>query len=394
MRPAPRSVATAPAHAAQGDGSPSNNTVVAAGEPLVLIAAGGTGGHLFPAEALARQLTARGRNAALVTDGRGAGFGAMLPGVPTFRIRAASPSGNLFRKIRGAVDLFAGMIQSRRLIRRQRPSVVIGFGGYPSVPPLLAAAAAGIPVVLHEQNAILGRANRMLATRSRAIATAHATVGGLPASVSVTLTGNPVRPQIAAKSGAPYEPPHHDGPLRVLVIGGSQGARVFSKVLPPAIHHLEPALRQRLQITQQCRPEDLEEVTQAYAGMQVSATLRNFFDDVPDRLAAAHLVVCRAGASTVAELCAVGRPAILVPYPHAADDHQTANARALEAAGGGWLLPEPEFTPRGLAARLQALLSDPAQLSSRAANARAAAIDDAAERLADLCETFLPAAAD
>ncbi|MEM7652401.1 MAG: undecaprenyldiphospho-muramoylpentapeptide beta-N-acetylglucosaminyltransferase [Pseudomonadota bacterium] len=372
--------------------SAASNATLDASGPLILLAAGGTGGHLYPAEALARCLVEKGYRVALVTDRRGAGFGAVLPTVQTFRINAASPSGNLLKKVRGAVDLLIGMLQSRRIVRKHKPAMAIGFGGYPSVPPLLAAGAAGIPVVLHEQNAILGRANRMMAPRCTALATAFSDVSGVPSMRGVReQTGNPVRSAIEEFRGAPYVLPDPKERLRVLILGGSQGARVFSKIIPPALEMLPQNLRARLSVTQQCRSEDLEEVQQTYETLGVKANLRSFFEDVPQRLAHAHLVICRAGASTMAELATVGRPAVLIPYPYAADNHQLANAKAMAQVGGGWVVPEPEFTPTTFAARLETILTNPESLVPVAEAARSLAIDDAADRLADLVERILRA---
>ncbi len=355
----------------------------------ILLAAGGTGGHMFPAEALARELLARGRSVALVTDRRGRAFGDRLPEVPVHRIDAAGlAGGSLLGKAEGVLRLTLGYLQARRLVGRLRPALTVGFGGYASVPAVCAAQRAGRPTLLHEQNAVLGRANRLLAARARAVATSFAATAAI-GTARARLTGNPVRPSIAALAELPY--PNLDGPLHLLVVGGSQGARVFARLLPPAVEDLPPALRSRLRIAQQCRPEDLAGVSRAYAALGVEAEPAEFFTDMAGRLAAAHLVVSRSGASTVAELAAAGRPAILVPYPHATDDHQTANAEAFCRAGGGWLMPEAEAAPARLAERLASLLADPDALSRAAAAARGFGQRDAARRLADLAEELAPA---
>jgi UDP-N-acetylglucosamine--N-acetylmuramyl-(pentapeptide) pyrophosphoryl-undecaprenol N-acetylglucosamine transferase len=270
--------------------------------------------------------------------------------------------------------------------------VVVGFGGYPSVPTMLAASRAGIVTVLHEQNAVLGRANRLLAGRAARVATAFPKVEtfGRVAPERMLTVGNPVRAAIIAVGTGPYPAVVADAPVRLLVTGGSQGARVFGRVGPAAVALLPEAMRRRLAITQQCRPENLDEVRAAYAGQTPAPELSAFFQDMPERLAAANLVICRSGASTTAELTAAGRPAILVPYPFATDDHQTANAQALAEAGGAWLMPERTLTPETLAAQLQSLLAEPHQLCRAAACARSVARPDAAARLADAVIELLP----
>ncbi|HEY0833565.1 MAG TPA: undecaprenyldiphospho-muramoylpentapeptide beta-N-acetylglucosaminyltransferase [Azospirillum sp.] len=352
----------------------------------IILAAGGTGGHIFPAEALARELLARGRAVTLVTDKRGHAFGDALPEVAVHRIHAASPSGGLVGKLTAAVRMGLGFLQASALLRHLEPAAVVGFGGYPSVPTAYAAGQARIPVLLHEQNAVLGRANRMLAGSARRLAVAYPDISGVRDAdrAKIVPTGNPVRPAVAALRDAPYEAPTADGPVRLLVMGGSQGARVFSEVLPAAIASLPQTLRARLQLSQQCRPEDLEEVRAAYRDLGLgSVELESFFRDVPERLAGCHLAITRAGASTVAELTCVGRPAILVPYPFATDDHQTANARAVAAAGAAWPIAQPEFTAQAVASRLTALLERPDELARAARAAHAWGTADAAARLAD-----------
>ncbi|MCC7275183.1 MAG: undecaprenyldiphospho-muramoylpentapeptide beta-N-acetylglucosaminyltransferase [Alphaproteobacteria bacterium] len=351
----------------------------------VALAAGGTGGHLFPAEALARALAARGAAAMLVTDPRTAAFGAAPAGLTVHRLPMAPMRGGVIGRVRGGIGLCAGTVAAHRLLRRERPDVVVGFGGYPSVPTVLAARRLGCPIVLHEQNAVLGKANRLLAGRATTIATSFAAVRLLDPALAgrVVETGNPVRPAIAAVRAVAYRPPADDRPVALLVLGGSQGAHVFAQAIPAAVALLPAALRARLRVSQQARAEDVAAVTAAYADLGVAATVARFFDDVPDRLADTALVIARSGASTVAELATAGRPAILVPYRHAADDHQTDNARHLADAGAAWLLAEPDFTAATLAPRLAALLADPAGLAAAAARAAALGRPDAAERLAD-----------
>lgn len=352
----------------------------------IILAAGGTGGHMFPAEALARELLARGFAVALVTDRRGQAFGDKVPGVTVHRIRAGRFGAGLMGKVTALAEIALGTLEAGRLLRTLAPAAAVGFGGYPSVPTMLAATRQGIATLLHEQNAILGRANRLLAPRVGTIATSFPSVGAMRVSrrTHIVETGNPVRPAIAALRAARYEPPAVDGPVRILVTGGSQGARILSAVVPPALALLDAALRRRLAVMQQARSEDLAEVKRAYAASGIAAEVAPFFDDVPARLERAQLVIARSGASTVAELAAIGRPAILVPYRLAADDHQTANASALAAEGAARVIAESGFTPERLAAEIAALIAAPAQLEAIAAAAHRLGRPDAAARLAEL----------
>lgn len=364
----------------------------AVARPLIVLAAGGTGGHMFPAEALAAELLGRGFDLALITDRRGGSFRGALATVQTHRIRAGGIAGKSFAaRLKSAPELAIGTLQARRLLKTLKPGAVVGFGGYASVPTVLAAGFAGFKTAIHEQNAILGRANRLLASRVQRIATSFEHSRGVPAEAESKLvhTGMPVRPTIAAARERPYPALAGDGPVRLLVLGGSQGARVLSEVVPAAVARLGERLRRRLHIVQQCRPEDLDGARTAYGALGVTSELASFFDDVPDRLAAAHLLIARAGASTVAELTAVGRPAILVPYPFAIDDHQTANAHAIDEAGAGWLMPQPAFTAEALAARLESLFAVPAILEKAASCARVAGRPDAAQRLADMVSALV-----
>jgi UDP-N-acetylglucosamine--N-acetylmuramyl-(pentapeptide) pyrophosphoryl-undecaprenol N-acetylglucosamine transferase len=355
----------------------------------IVIAAGGTGGHLFPAEALAAELLARGERVALMTDARSSAFDSTaFANAERFVLRGSGLSGRgPLRAAAGAAALAAGTVQARGLLARLGASAVVGFGGYPSVPPVLAAFTMPGPkpaTVLHEQNGVLGRANRLLSPRSSALALSFADTASVPGSARVEVVGNPVRPALAALAGGDYPPGADAGPLRLLVLGGSLGARVFADVVPGAVASLPLALRGRLLVAQQCRPEDIARVREAYAAAGVPAELSPFFPDVAGRLSTAHLVVARAGASTIAELACAGRPSVLVPLPHAIDDHQSANARTLAAAGAAWIMRQAEFTPAALAARLAALIADPAALSAAAAAASSLAQPDAARRLADL----------
>ncbi|MEX2630110.1 MAG: undecaprenyldiphospho-muramoylpentapeptide beta-N-acetylglucosaminyltransferase [Tistlia sp.] len=353
---------------------------------LAALAAGGTGGHLFPAKALAQALLARGWKVVLITDERGGGFGPDLPQVEVYRISAGGlAGGGAVRKARSLAKLAYGAFEAWSLLGRLKPAVAIGFGGYPSVPTILAAHRRRIPIVLHEQNQIAGRANRLLAARAKVIAVSFPETRGLESVAErLRVTGNPVRAAIAALGSKPFGVPGETDRLRLLVTGGSQGARVFNELLPKALCRLPDDLKGRLRVVQQVRGDDLESVAETYRACGIDCELKDFFDDMPERLAATHLLVCRAGASTITELAAAGRPAILVPYPFAADDHQTGNAHAFAQAGGGWVMPQHDLTPERLAERVAALLADPGTLARASTAARAFAEPDAALRLADL----------
>jgi UDP-N-acetylglucosamine--N-acetylmuramyl-(pentapeptide) pyrophosphoryl-undecaprenol N-acetylglucosamine transferase len=358
-----------------------------AGAPPVLLAAGGTGGHLFPAEALAHALARRGIGVELATDERAERYGQKFPARQIHVIASATVRGrDPLALARTAAVLGMGTLQAVRLLGRIRPAVVVGFGGYPTVPPVLAGALRGIPTLIHEQNAVMGRANRFLAPRVKAIALSFAGVldRAPRLAAKATLTGNPVRPAVIAAAQAAYAAPDSRSPLRLVVIGGSQGARIMADVVPPAIERLAPELRMRIAIVQQARPEDLTRVNDSYARAQVAAEAAPFFVDLPARIAASHLVIARAGASTVAELATIGRPAVLVPLPHALDQDQSANAGVLERAGGAIRLPQHDFTPDRLASEIAALALSPQKLVAMAAAARTHGVADAAERLADL----------
>jgi UDP-N-acetylglucosamine--N-acetylmuramyl-(pentapeptide) pyrophosphoryl-undecaprenol N-acetylglucosamine transferase len=355
--------------------------------PLVLLAAGGTGGHLFPAEALAEALARRGVAVELATDIRGGRYGGRFPVrqvhvIPSETVRSRNP----LALARTAATLGVGLLRARALIGRIKPAAVVGFGGYPTVPPLLAATLLGVPSIIHEQNAVMGRANKLLAPRVTAIALSFA--GVLDATpklaAKATRTGNPLRPAVIAAAGADFAAPMAGGLIRLLVFGGSQGARVMSEIVPAAVGQLDLALRTRLLLAQQAREEDLAAVRDIYARLKISAEVAPFFADLPARIAAAHLVVSRSGAGTVAELAAIGRPAILVPLPHALDQDQAANAAVLAKAGGALQLAQADFTPARLAAEIAALAAAPEKLVTMAAAARAQGAIDAAERLADL----------
>jgi UDP-N-acetylglucosamine--N-acetylmuramyl-(pentapeptide) pyrophosphoryl-undecaprenol N-acetylglucosamine transferase len=346
----------------------------------ILLAAGGTGGHLFPASALAAALAKRGAEVELATDGRALKFGQDFPAraVHAFPAATTTEAGAL-AKARASLTLGAGLAAAALKLRRIQPRAVVGFGGYPTVPPLLAAWLLRIPTVLHEQNAVMGRANRFLSPRVSLIACGFPGLKGVD-QAKARVTGNPVRPSVIDAAALPY-PEHVGQRLNLLVTGGSQGARV---IVPEALALLNPDERQWIRLTQQARGEDSARVAAACARMSFPVEIAEFFPDLPARIAAAHLIVARAGASTVSELAVIGRASVLVPFPHALDQDQAANAAALAGAGGATLVPQPEFTPERLAAILRDALAAPAKLQAAAMAAKSVGVPDAAERLADL----------
>jgi UDP-N-acetylglucosamine--N-acetylmuramyl-(pentapeptide) pyrophosphoryl-undecaprenol N-acetylglucosamine transferase len=351
-------------------------------KPKIMLAAGGTGGHLFPAESLARELQARGCAVELVSDDRVSDFADRFPAEKIHQITSGTVTGSgMVGKAAGLLKLMRGIWQCRGLVNAIQPMAACGFGGYPTVPPIVAASMLGIPCVLHEQNAVMGRANRFLATRVRKIATGFDIGKGDPKFAHV---GNPVRAAVIEAARTPMPPPAAGGPLHLLVFGGSQGARIMAEIVPPAIARMSEAHRRRLVLTQQVRTEDMAQVTAEYARLGVQADCNPFFRDLPVRMAASHLVIGRSGASTVAELAVMGRPSILVPLPGALDQDQAANARVLADAGGAEIMLQPAFTPEALAARLAAILDSPDGLTTMAEKARAIGIADAASRTADV----------
>lgn len=355
----------------------------------IMVAAGGTGGHLFPAFALAEELQRRGWDVDLMTDMRGDRYGTGFPARQVYQVPAATLQGRSpIAAARTALTLARGVAAARGILARTRPAVVAGFGGYPTLPPLVAGALARIPTALHEQNAVMGRANRLLARVVTGIALSFEGTQRIPegARAKTRVTGNPIRAAVIAAAKTPYAAPVADGPFRLLVFGGSQGARFFSEAVPEAVGKLPEALKRRLQVVQQCREEDLAEVRSAYEGMGIKAELAPFFTDLPRRIADAHLTVARSGASTVAELAVLGRPAILVPFPHALDKDQLENATRLEEAGGAWCLPQRDLTAERLSGEIGRLAREPGLLSEAAANVRSCGKPDAVARLADLIE--------
>jgi UDP-N-acetylglucosamine--N-acetylmuramyl-(pentapeptide) pyrophosphoryl-undecaprenol N-acetylglucosamine transferase len=352
----------------------------------IVLAAGGTGGHIFPAQALAEELTGRGLRVVLVTDRRFEKYTSAFTDVEIRIIRSGSMSGGVLRRMLNLGNIALGVVQARRLMHELKPVAVVGFGGYPSFPTMVAGVWAKCYTLIHEQNSVLGRANRLLARHVSKIATSFTHTSHVPeeAQAKLAFTGNPVRTGIRALHDVPYPEVTGDGKVNLLIMGGSQGATVFSKVVPQAIGLLPTALRNRLRLDQQCRPADIDAVRECYAQMGVNAYCATFFNDVPSRLAAAHLVIGRAGASTVAELLVAGRPAVLVPYPRAMDDHQRYNANTVEDAGGGWLMPEDGFTAEALSDKLEQFLTLPSTLSDAARKARKAGHPQAARLLAQL----------
>ncbi len=355
--------------------------------PLILLAAGGTGGHLFPAEALGVELTRRGLRVRLATDARALRYSGLftpdkIDVVPSETVRGRNP----LSLARTAITLGYGTVVAFNLLRRLQPAAVVGFGGYPTLPPLMAARLRGVPAVIHDANAVLGRANRFLSRHVDAIATSLPGVLDRDPDLAgkATTVGTPMRPAILAAAAVPFATPEPNGPLRLLVVGGSQGARVMSDIVPGAIEHLEPAVSNRLILTQQVREEDMARVRAVYDRLKIKAEIAPFFSDLPARLASSHLVVSRSGAGTVAELAAIGRPSILVPLPGAIDQDQFANAGVLAEVDAALRIPQAEFTPNRLAAEISALAAAPARLAAMAASARRVGRLDAAERLADL----------
>jgi len=355
--------------------------------PLILLAAGGTGGHLFPAEALAGELIRRGLRVRLATDARALRYSGLfsrdnIDVVPSETVRGRTP----WSLGRTAIMLGYGTAVAFNLVRRLKPSAVVGFGGYPTLPPLMAARLLGVPGIIHDANAVLGRANRFLSSRVDAIATSLPGVLDRDPTLAgkATTVGTPMRPAILAAAAIPFALPEPNGPLRLLVVGGSQGARVMSDIVPAAIEQLEPALWSRLMLTQQVREEDMARVRAAYDRLKIRAELAPFFGDLPARLASHHLAISRSGAGTVAELAAIGRPSILVPLPGAIDQDQFANAGVLSGVNGALRIAQPEFTPSRLAAEISTLAAEPLRLTAMAAAARSVGRLDAAERLADL----------
>jgi UDP-N-acetylglucosamine--N-acetylmuramyl-(pentapeptide) pyrophosphoryl-undecaprenol N-acetylglucosamine transferase len=353
-----------------------------------VLAAGGTGGHMIPAHALAAELKGRGHGVLLITDDRGARFPGLFEGVPVHILPAGRLGGGPLGWLKAVGSVIRGRSEAKTIYREHRPDAVVGFGGYPAFPALLAASAVRVPTLLHEQNAVLGRVNRLLAGDAQAIGTAYDKLERLKARYrdKAVLLGNPVRESVARLGELPFPPFDDVAPLKILITGGSQGATVLGKIVPEGLGLLKPSLRRRLQIVQQCRPDDIERVRTRYAQLGIPAELLTYIEDMPDKLADAHLVIGRAGASTIAELTAAGRPAILIPFAAATDDHQTANAREMTRAGGARTIQQADFTPQVLARQVEAMAADPVALNNAAARALSVGRPHAARDLADLVE--------
>ncbi|MCH4541563.1 undecaprenyldiphospho-muramoylpentapeptide beta-N-acetylglucosaminyltransferase [Ochrobactrum sp. POC9] len=356
---------------------------------VIVLAAGGTGGHLFPAEALAHELKTRGWDVHLATDARAQRFAGAFAEDHVHVIRSATIAGrNPIALLKTFWSLWQGNLDSRKLFRRLKPKLVAGFGGYPTLPPLYAASNMNIPTMVHEQNAVMGRANKGLAGRVKAIAGGFLPeTGGAYAKKTVT-TGNPVRPPVLAAAETSYKPVKADERFRLLVFGGSQGAQFFSTAIPAAVALLPEKDRARLLITQQARKEDEAAVREAYKKLGVPADVAPFFNDMPARMADAQFVISRSGASTVSEITVIGRPAMLVPFPHALDHDQAANAAALAAVGGGEVVRQSELSPERLATILQTAMNEPERLETQAKAAKSVGRPDAARLLADLAEAI------
>ncbi len=353
---------------------------------VIVLSAGGTGGHVMPAQALAQDLRLRGFDVALFTDRRGLKFAPLFGDVPVFEMRAGTLGRGFSAKIKGLATLGLGVLQARAKLKKLRPCCVVGFGGYPSVPAMYAAQSLDIPTILHEQNAIAGKANVLLASKADRIAIAMPETTGFTMHdmARAVLTGNPVRPEIATLHTRPYPALTQDGVLRILIMGGSLGAGVFSKIVPPALALLPADLRARIEIIQNCRAEDVDDVRQAYERAGIKAHISLFVEDVAGALARAHLFIGRSGASTVAEITAAGRPAIFVPYPHHKDQQQKRNADMVADRGGAWVMTENGFTPETLRARIETFLQNPAVLPEAAEKVRVCGHPDAALRLGNL----------
>lgn len=355
----------------------------------IVLSAGGTGGHLFPAQALANELVKRGRKIVVMTDARFANYATQFPGADIATV-PSSP----FNAITAPFKIAAGIVVALAKLMKLKPAAVIGFGGYPSVPVMLAATSLRLPTAIIEQNAVVGRANRLVMDRVKTVAAAFPIARFAPRDKSkIVLTGNPLRPEVEALWGASYNVPVASGPIRLLVFGGSQGARALSEVVPAALTRLPQDMKMRLTVVQQCRPEDMEQVRQVYANAEIRCQLESFFSDLPQRMAESHLVIARSGAGTVAELMAIGRPAILVPLPGALDDNQTPNADILDRAGAGWKIRQSDLTPDSLAQMIIQIFADPLALARRATAAHALATPNAAAKLADVVDDLVKRAA-
>lgn len=357
-----------------------------------LLAAGGTGGHMFPAQALAETLKAQGWDIAMITDARGEKHAGRIPADPVIRVSAATISPRLPHKVPGGVvKLLRGVGQAKRFIKSWKPDIVIGFGGYPAFPAIRAAQSLGVPTVLHEQNAVLGRVNRVFAAKANYVACGFDRLLRAPAKATIISIGNPMRDAVLAASKRVYHPPSDSGPIILLIVGGSLGSSIISTTVPKAVAALPDGLRARLNIVQQTRAGDMDEATAIYNAAGIKAECAPFFADIQDHLAAAHFIIARAGASSVSEIALMGLPSLLVPLAIAMDDHQTENAKALNDLNAADILPETEFTPEAVKNILLEKLCDSNSLEAASRAALTAARPDATTQLADLVKTVVGA---
>ncbi|MBT4879952.1 MAG: undecaprenyldiphospho-muramoylpentapeptide beta-N-acetylglucosaminyltransferase [Alphaproteobacteria bacterium] len=360
-------------------------------KPCVVLASGGTGGHIFPATALAHELLKRGYDVALLTDHRGQRYSDLPDCVTIIPIlNKLSGKTSITAKLAKVFPILKAARRARQTLKKLNPVCVIGLGGYPSTPPLLAAILMKIPTIIHEQNSVLGQVNRLFApyVKSIALSFEHTDRIGKKSKAKCVVTGNPVRPEIKKLSNTRYSPPKKEGPFNLLVLGGSQGARVFSQLIPKSLSLMDASLRSRIHLVQQCREELLETTCTDIEKLGISHEISPFFRDMTQKLGKAHLVICRAGASSVTELIVTSRPSILVPLPHATDDHQTKNARHIETVGGGYVFPEKSLSPKALAEKLSFLLSNPATLNEMSSSLDSQQHTKAAERLAKVVDSL------
>lgn len=361
-------------------------------EKWIVLAAGGTGGHLFPAESLSAILKERGYKIILATDDRVSSLSESFPADKIVTFSSSSPSsGSFFKKISAIISLGRGILEARSYLKAQQPVAIIGFGGYPSVPPVFAATLLKIPSFIHEQNAVMGRANKMLASRVSVIATGFPKVTNIANHLygKVIHTGNPVRPNVRLAAETPYPEISKNTDLNILIFGGSQGARVMSDIVPDALASISEEDRKKLNIAQQARPEDVERVTSHYKALGIRSNVQSFFKDLPLHMASSHLIISRAGASTIAELAAIGRPSILVPLPGALDQDQALNAEVLASQKAATIILQKDFTAQRLAKEISKILDHPETLIEEAEAAKRLGILNAAEKLADCITSYL-----
>jgi len=351
----------------------------------VVLASGGTGGHIFPAEALAAELISKGNKAILISDVRYKKHSLTPDEMDVRIVNSSSTGGGLVGKVKAALTITSGIRQAMKELKSINPDVVVGFGGYPSFPTMFAAVLLKIKTVVHEQNCVMGRVNKFLSSRVDKIATSFREVKGIKKKYhdKITLTGNPVRPAIKALREFPYPDLEESDNIQILVIGGSQGASIFSKVVPDAICMLPDEFKKLIRVDQQCRKEDLQNVKDIYKENDINADLATFFEDIPSRIASSNLIIARAGASTVSEITVAGRPSILIPYKHAMDDHQTVNAKALEKRNAAVLISEDDFVPEKLSKVIKSFIDNPENLVIMAKNSHSLGKVDAVEKLTD-----------